>query len=118
MREWSAVVRFACAMMIALLLVGCMRPSAVWVEPGSTRENLRFSIGKKRGSHVPIDNLNIVRVSACGVGKGERTVGERVLWLASGFASPDALAATFVYGYPPHGLNTRHAPETCSPDVM
>ena len=115
MRRSSWMPRFACLVMLVPLLAGCMRPSAVWVEPGSTRENLRFSIGKSLRSHAPIDNLNFVRVSACGVGKGERTVRERVLWLASGFASPDALAGTFAYGSPPHGLVTRRAPEDLRP---
>ena len=98
------------------LAAGCMRQSAVWLEPGSTLEHLRFGYGARRGSHEPLDDLQLVQVAACGVGPRERRVGERVLWLASGNVSDaTALAGAVSYGEPPRGLVTRRGPERLAP---
>jgi hypothetical protein len=104
-------------LLIALCLVtGCMRRSAVWLVPHSTAEHLRFGYGATRGSSEPLADLQWMRVSACGVGPGEHTVGERVLWLASGSAvDPAALAGTVLYGEPPRGLVTRRGPKPLVP---
>jgi hypothetical protein len=100
----------------ALLAFGCtMRRGEVWVVPGSSRDDLRFAIGESRGSDKPIDNLNFVRVSACGVSPSETRVGERVMWTAGGAAAPQALAGTFAYGRPPAGLRTERGPEPLLP---
>ena len=104
-------------LLIALSLVaGCMRRSAVWLEPHSTAEHLRFGYGATQGSSEPLADLQWMRVSACGVGPRERGVGERVLWLASGSAiDPAARVGTVAYGEPPHGLVTREGPKPLAP---
>ena len=103
-------------LVVLCLAAGCMRPSAVWLEPGSTLEHLRFGYGARRGSHEPLDDLQLMEVAACGVGPRERRVGERVFWLASGSAiDSTALAGVVSYGEPPRGLVTRRGPKPLVP---
>jgi hypothetical protein len=98
------------------LSLGCtMRHSAIWVEEGSSTTQLRFGVGATRGSRDPIDNLNLIRVSACGVAASERGVSEKVMWLATGSAVSEALAGTFAYGQPPAGLTNREGPMPLAP---
>jgi hypothetical protein len=93
-----------------------MRRSAVWLEPHSTLEHLRFGYGATREGREPLEDLQMMRVSACGVGPREQFVGERVLWLASGSAiDPAALAGVVSYGEPPPGLITRQGPKRLVP---
>ena len=107
----------AFSLLVALwLLASCMRLSAVWLEPHSTAEHLRFGYGAKMGSSEPLADLQWMRVSACGVGPNEHGVGERVLWLASGSAiDPTVLAGTVSYGEPPRGLVTHEGPKALVP---
>ena len=113
----SSFRRHAPRLLVVLgLAAGCMRHSAVWLEPGSTLEHLRFGYGARRGSHEPLDDLQLMEVAACGVGPSERRVSERVFWLASGSAiDPTALAGVVSYGEPPRGLVTRRGPERLVP---
>jgi hypothetical protein len=103
-----SVVLVAC---LVVLGACTMRPSSVWIRYGSTRDHLRFAFGESRGSQRPLDNLESVRVTACGVGKGEQRVGERVLWLATASVPLRDAAGTFEYGQPPRGMTTRTGPE-------
>ena len=112
--EWL-IGRFVVALALLSGIACTMRRSAVWIADASSAADLRFGIGRTRGSTEPLDNLNFVRVAACGVGPNERGVGERILWLATGHASPESLAGEFRYGEPPRGLVTRQGPLPLTP---
>jgi hypothetical protein len=89
-----------------------MRRAAVWIEPGATRDHLRFGVAQARGSNDPVENVNDVRVTSCEVPSRGRHVSDHVMWLASGSAWGKPVAAVnFGYGEAPTGLVTRSGPE-------
>lgn len=109
---WMRRLRY---LALTVLASGCMRPSAVWVEPGATVNALRFGIAQRLHGTASVADLQLVRVSACGVAKNERVVAEKVLWLASGSAVPEARHGSFAYGQAPTGLVTRQGPAPLGP---
>ena len=94
------------------LVTACMHRAAVWVEPGATRDRLRFIVGQARGSTEPVANVTDLRVATCeGTSRGQHA-SNRVMWLASGSAwGKPAAAVNFAYGEAPLGLVTHSGPE-------
>ena len=100
------------AFLVLGLVTACMHGAAVWIEPGATRDHLRFGVAQARGTNEPVENVSDVRVTSCEVASHGQRVSDHVLWLASGSAwGRPAAAVSFAYGEAPIGLVTRTGPE-------
>lgn len=90
---------------------GCMmHRAALWITDGSTGSRLQFGYGAARGSTVPLDAMDWIRVAACpGAPEG------RVVWEATAAQGPRNYAGTFTYGSPPVGFRTQTGPVPLTP---
>jgi hypothetical protein len=58
-------VHHAWPVLLVAALAACPQRTAVWVEPGSTVERLRFQVAERRGGTEPLD-IGLFRVDRCG----------------------------------------------------
>ena len=94
---------------LLLLVAGCPRRTAVWVEEGSTREHLVFRVSDERGSDHPLA-IWYVRV--------DRFVPEsqtyEIMWGFSFATSPPEMTRV-EYGVVPHGAKSMVPSEAGAP---
>lgn len=89
-----------------------MRDSAVWLEPGSTAENIVFGIGAERGGTAPISNLNYVAVRTC----DSAAVAQQTRWQVRGEVQDgERPPARISYGVVPRGFSEEHPAEPLGP---
>lgn len=82
---------------IAILVTGCPKQTAIWVEEGSTSTRLLFRIASERGAEVPV-NFQVLNVSRC-------ESGERY-WVISSTHEGVSPPLQVQYGVVPEGYAT------------
>ena len=87
-----------------VLLLGCPKRSALWIEPGSTARHLIFGVGKTRHG-PPLSSLQGITVVACG---RESELPNSALW-SLGKSSDGPVPTRIVYGVDPPGYTSHGA---------
>ena len=96
----------------AMLLASCLRPSAIWIEPGSTLRALTFGLAQRQGGTEPVESLHVILLRTCFEAGKEQVV----LWEARGPELTDGSAPTRIqYGVAPASFRNVRGPEVLEP---
>jgi hypothetical protein len=93
----------------ALALTGCPEQTAVWIEDGSTAEQLSFGVGKTEGG-AALGNLAGLTVFPC---QADGTP-QNAVWVIAR-SGEGAVPSRVVYGQAPTGYRTVKGPEPLPP---
>lgn len=95
-----------------MLLASCLRPSAIWIEPGSTLRALTFGLAQRPGGTQPVESLHVILLRTC----YEAGKEQAVLWEARGPDLTDGSAPTGIqYGVAPPSFRNVRGPEALEP---
>jgi hypothetical protein len=107
--------RTATVFFAAALLSGCPQKMQVWIEVGSTSDNLQFIFGKERGEEraIALGTLQVHKCNDTEVSLGQVGARERAVWWihAPGKAP---IISRLKYGETPAGFQTVAAPRSLS----
>ena len=96
-------------------LSACMKPSAIWIEPGATTRELVFRVVRSRQDTRPVASIDLITVRTCHGQPGPQVV----LWEARGDVPKGASAPTkLTYGVAPAGFHNTGAPKALAGNCL
>jgi hypothetical protein len=102
-------LHFFALTIVTLIAAACtMRKSDMWLESGSSLDDVQFGIATERGGTQPIKHLFYIAVRTCYVADQEH----RTLWESRG--DTNDVPIRIVYGMPPRGFVNEVSPEPLS----
>lgn len=103
--------RYLLVLATSLMLGGCPKETAIWIEPGSTSERLVFRVSTERGKDTPTE-FYVLNVSSC----PEPNVPARTYWVLSASDTGPAKPPTrIIYGVAPEGYRSEVGPFALTP---
>lgn len=96
----------------SVALVGCPEKAVVWIQSGSTANELVFGVGEKRGTPKPV-SLSLVRVDPC---QG-RFADSTAMWVIEVSSGEVPRVSSIRYGEAVAGFRQRIAPRRLEPSV-